>query len=115
MFCPHDEDDEEYGVPSRPRNVFKADNTVPTHTQLDEEKITMTVTEVTYERLTKIKNVPFENERASITISLGPNDSPDNALAVARATVNNFLGLGPSKSEIAKAKQILKDASVLAV
>lgn len=98
-----DPDDEEYGVRQH------------SQTQLDEEKITMTVTEVTYERLTKINNVQFENERASITISLGPNDNPENALAQARATVNNFLGLGPTASEIAKAKQVLREASVLAV
>jgi hypothetical protein len=78
----------------------------------DEEIITVTVTEVRYSRLAKIKGVTFENERAEIAISLTEGDSVDLALLKAKAIVNHFLGLGPTKDEVENARRILSEAQV---
>lgn len=71
----------------------------------------MLVKKVNY---TRLKALPrFENERVGIEIELENGDTHEDGLVVARRIVNEALGLGPTPSEIKKAKRLLKEAGEL--
>lgn len=71
----------------------------------------MKVTKVQYYRLKALPK--YENERVGIEIEVGEGETAEQALGVAKAFVKDALGLGPSKTQIANAKQVLIEAGVL--
>lgn len=66
-----------------------------------------TITTVTYSRLKK--TAMYENERVEATAKIGAGQTPEEALAEARAFVCRHLGLGPSETDYDKACKTVED------
>ncbi len=67
----------------------------------------MRISQVTYAQLKNTGN--YENERAECTVEVGEGEDPKAALLVARRFVRAGLGLGPSRDDIEKARELLED------